>query len=72
MTNEIEPMCRCGHAQNDHGSRTVQRDGEKVYSQPCEHCPCEVFTRKGGPLDQLIESFKPVQATAPDGGRRWA
>lgn len=50
--------CRCGHPRDDHGSRTEQRGGEKVYIQKCEHCPCEVFTDKDGPLSRLIDSFQ--------------
>jgi len=50
--------CRCGHERDDHGSRTEQRRGEKVYVQKCEHCPCETFTDRDGPLSRLIDSFR--------------
>jgi hypothetical protein len=55
------PVCRCGHERDDHGSRTEQRDGEKVYVQKCEHCPCEVFTDRDGQLSRLIDSFQQVK-----------
>lgn len=51
-------FCRCGHERDDHGSRIEQRDGEKVYVQQCEHCPCTVFTDKDGPLSRMIDSFQ--------------
>ena len=54
------PICRCGHERDDHGSRTEQRDGQKVYVQKCEHCPCETFLDKDGPMSKLIDSFQPV------------
>ena len=55
------PVCRCGHERDQHGSRTEQRDGQKVYVQKCEQCPCEVFVERDGPLSQLIDSFGPIQ-----------
>jgi hypothetical protein len=58
-----EVYCRCGHLRDDHGSRTEQRDGEKVYVQKCEHCPCEVFTDRDGQLSRLIDSFQPMKAS---------
>lgn len=64
-THTLEkPRCRCGHLENEHGSRYEQRDGEKCYVQPCRHCACEHVTRKGGPLDQLIESVSVSQAAS--------
>ena len=59
-----DPKCRCGHHRDNHGSRYEQGPkGEKRYVQKCEHCPCEVFTLKGGFADQMIESFRKHEAT---------
>ena len=61
MSETTQVVCRCGHARDDHGSRTEQRRGEKVYVQKCEHCPCETFTDKDGPLSRLIDSVQPME-----------
>lgn len=62
-------VCRCGHERDDHGSRTEQRRGEKVYVQPCEHCPCEVFVDRAGPLSQMIDSFARADPPASQEGQ---
>lgn len=62
-----ETICRCGHYQDDHGSRTEQRRGEKVYVQKCEHCPCEVFVDRDGRLSRMMDSFQQHLGSVPHG-----
>jgi hypothetical protein len=60
------PMCRCGHLEDDHGSAYEQRAGEKHYIQRCLHCACECVTRRGSPLDQLMEQFRAERAASSE------
>lgn len=59
-----EPICRCGHKRDDHQSKTWQEDGQKHYGQVCEHCQCRSYLEAGGPLDTLINSFRPAVAAS--------
>jgi hypothetical protein len=56
-----EPLCRCGHYRDSHGSRTEQRGGQKVYVQKCEHCACENFLDREGPLSKLLDELGPMK-----------
>lgn len=60
-------LCRCGHLEDAHGSSYEQRDGEKHYIQQCLHCACQHVTRKGGPVDRMLESLKPMLADIVEG-----